>query len=54
MEFFLQILSVEGDIVNVKCISQKNTELGDDLITGMEIPKEIFSSANRESFCNVQ
>lgn len=40
MEFFLQILSVERDIVNGKWIFQRNTELGDDLITGMEIPKE--------------
>lgn len=51
MEFFL---SVERDIVNGKCIFQRNTELGDDLIIGMEILKEIFSSHNRESFCNVQ
>lgn len=41
MEFFLQILSVERDRVNGKCIFQRNKELGNDLITGMEILKEI-------------
>lgn len=54
MEFFLQILSVDRNRVNDKCIFQRNKELGNDLITGMEILKEIFSSHNRESFSNVQ
>lgn len=54
MEFLLQILSVERDTVNGKCIFQRNTELGDDLVTGMEVLKEIYSSHERESFCNVQ
>lgn len=54
MEFSLQILSIERDVVNGKCIFQRTTELGDNLIPGMEIPKEFFSSYNRESFCNVQ
>lgn len=47
MEFFLQILSIERDTVNGKCIFQRNTELGDNLITGMEILKEIYSSHNK-------
>lgn len=54
MEFSLQILSIERDVVNGKCIFQRTTELGDNLIPGMEIPKEFFSSYNRESFSNVQ
>lgn len=47
MEFFLQILSIERDTVNGKCIFQKNTELGDSLITGMDILKEIYPSHNK-------
>lgn len=38
----------------VSALFQRNTELGEDLITSMEILKEIYSSHKRESFCNVQ
>lgn len=54
MEFFPQIMSVKRDIVNDKCILQMNTEFDDNLITGMEIPKEIYLSHNKETLCNVQ